>query len=123
MAGRVFGTRAAREQYAANTGGQDVPVYPDLPIELNKLLFEKTIVVNARHDTYAIIIEGQMMEANELSASNWLLRNYGNQLDSDQFAIAQALLITKIQYAIEDDQIIKKDRTKFNRENYLNGDI
>ncbi len=123
MAGRIFGTRAAREAAAANTGEPEVPAYPDLPNKLNKLIFETPLLVNRRHDTYAVILDGCMMQAEEMAISSWLIRTWGDHLTNEQFAIAQDLLIFKAKAAIEENERALKHQQEFTQENYLQGHI
>lgn len=120
---RIFGTRSAREQHAANTGEPDVPAYPDLPIELNQLIFESPCLVNRRHDTYAVILDGCMMPADEMAISSWLIRTWGDHLTNEQFAIAQDLLCYKVRCAIEEDIKTLKHQQEFTQQNYLQGHI
>lgn len=119
---RIFGTRKAREYAANNSAAPDIE-YPDLPVPLLKLIFEGPLIVNRRHDSYALILDGCMMAADELNISNWLLREYGEKLNAEQFGIAQELLLYKLKMAIDEDQRELKRSKRFNKENWLNGDI
>lgn len=119
---RIFGTRKAREYAANNSAAPDVE-YPDLPRPLLKLIFETPLLVNRRHDSYAVIIDGQMLPAEEMAISSWLIRTWGDQLTNSQFAIAQDLICYKVRCAIEEDMNTLKHQQEFTQENYLQGHI
>lgn len=122
--GRVFGTRAAREHAALYSDKPDTaPAYPNLPRSLNRFLFETPLTVSERHNQYVVILGTHFVPATDVDISKWLLREYGDHLNNEQFKLAQDLLITKVSHTIEYEQTLKKRRTEFTYQNWLNGYI
>lgn len=122
MSGRVFGTKKAREYAANNSAAPDVE-YPDLPRPLLKLIFETPVIVNRRSETYAVILQGSLLAAEEMAISSWLIREWGDALTNEQFHIAQDLLIFKVESAIQEDMKALKQEQEFTYQNWLNGTI
>lgn len=122
--GRVFGTRAAREQAALYSNKPDTtPAYPDLPRSLNRFLFDTPLTLNERHNQWVVILGNHFVPATDIAVSKWLLREYGDHLNNEQFQLAQDLLFTKVRYAIEYEQTLKKQRVEFTYQNWLAGYI
>lgn len=122
--GRIFGTKSAREHAALYSDAVDNrPSYPDLPRSLNKLIFEQTITANERHNQWVVILGSDFVPATDVAVSKWLLKEYGDHLDSEKFQIAQMLLCSRIRYVIEGHTRLHKERTAFTYINWLHGYI
>lgn len=97
--GRIYGSRRARED-AQQEKNQAVE-YPLLPGSLLRIIYEgQGINISRRASTYVVLINGSFFNADDVSLSKWLLRQYGDQLDSEKFQLACTLLSERIRQEI-----------------------
>lgn len=89
--------------------------YPDLPAKLLKMIYEgESIQVTRRATSYLIFIDGRFMNADELTLSKWLLREWGEKLNPTQFEIASTLLVERVRAEIKHYQ--REERRKAREE-------
>ncbi len=95
--GKVFGTKQFRDQAEQEKGIE----YPPLPVPLLRMIYEGDgIQVSRRASSYVVFLDGTFMSADDVSVSKWVLRTYGDELDSEKFQIACTLLAERIRAEI-----------------------
>lgn len=95
--GKVFGTKQFRDQAEQEKGIE----YPPLPVPLLRMIYEGDgIQVSRRASSYVVLLGKSFIPADELSLSKWLLREWGEKLNHENFHIANTLLAERIRSEI-----------------------
>ncbi|GAA5561533.1 hypothetical protein Asch03_02140 [Acinetobacter schindleri] len=95
--GKVFGTKHFRDQADTEQGIE----YPPLPRPLLRMIYSgQRIQVSRRASSYIVFLGNNFIQADDVSVSKWVLRTYGDQLDSEKFELACTLLCERIRHEI-----------------------
>ncbi|MCZ3087199.1 hypothetical protein NYZ05_09415 [Acinetobacter baumannii] len=94
---RLFGNPSIVREVEERDGVE----YPDLPRKLLKIIYEgEGIQVSRRASSYVVFLDGTFMSADDVNLSKWLLRQWGEKLNSQQFEITITLLAERIRAEI-----------------------
>ncbi|WP_180153379.1 MULTISPECIES: hypothetical protein [unclassified Acinetobacter] len=106
---RLFGNPSIVREVKDRAGVE----YPDLPKQLLKTIFEgEGIQLSRRASSYVVLLGKSFIQADELNLNKWLLSEWGEKLNSQQFEIASTLIAERVKAEITHHQRQEKAKAR-----------